>query len=93
MHFKRKRAEPIFGSQLRFAEKPAGIYVTRKSTGRNSSKIIDTSRIRTVIKIWRPGPAREWKAARRRRAITRSLIFLNDCTGQGAGGRACGCAN
>jgi hypothetical protein len=44
MHFKRKRAEPIFGSQLRFAEKPAGIYVTRKSTGRNSSKIIDTSR-------------------------------------------------
>src|SRR4029077_4620221 len=33
MHSRRKRADPIFGSQLRFAEKPASIYVTRKSTG------------------------------------------------------------
>ena len=81
MHSKRKRADPIFGSQLRFAEKPAGIYVTRKSTGWNSSKVVDASRIRTVIKTWRPGPARKWKATRRRRTITRSLILLNDCAG------------
>ena len=81
MHSKRKRADPIFGSQLRFAEKTAGIYVTRKSTGWNSSKVIDASRIRTVIKTWRPGPARVWKAARRRRAITRSLILLNHRAG------------
>jgi hypothetical protein len=50
IHFKRKRADPIFGSQLRFAKKAAGIDVTRKSTGWNSSKVIDASRIRTVIK-------------------------------------------
>jgi hypothetical protein len=81
MHSKRKRADPIFGSQLRFAEKLAGIYVTRKSTARNSSKVIDASRIRTVIKTWRPGPARVWKAARGRRTIARSLILLNDCAG------------
>jgi len=81
MHSKRKRADPIFGSQLRFAEKPAGIYVARKSTRWNSSKVIDTSRIRTVIKTRRPGPAREWKATRRRRTIPRSLILLNGCAG------------
>ena len=81
MHFKRKRADPIFASQLRFSEKLAGIYVARKSTGRNSSEVIDASRIRTVIKTWRPRPARVRKATRRRRAITRSLILLNDCAG------------
>jgi len=81
MHCGRKRADPIFGSQLRFAEKPASIYVTRKSTGWNSSQVIDASRIRTVIKTWRPGPAREWKTARRRRTITCSLILLNGCAG------------
>jgi hypothetical protein len=81
IHFKRKRADPIFGSQLRFAKKAAGIDVTRKSTGWNSSKVIDASRIRTVIKTWRPGPARIRKATRRGWAITRSLILLNDCAG------------
>jgi hypothetical protein len=50
MHSKRKRADPIFASQLRFSEKLAGIYVARKSTGWNSSEVIDASRIRTVIK-------------------------------------------
>ena len=29
---RRRRADPIFEGRLRFAEKPAGIYVTRKST-------------------------------------------------------------
>jgi hypothetical protein len=81
MHSKRKRADPIFGSQLRFSEKPPGIYVARKSTGWNSSEVIDASRIRTVIKTWRPLPARVWKATRRRRTITRSLILLNHCAG------------
>ncbi len=32
MHSRRKRADPIFNSQLRFAEKPASIDVARKST-------------------------------------------------------------
>ncbi len=50
IHSKRKRADPTFGGQLRFAKKAAGIDVTRKSTGWNSSKVVDASRIRTVIK-------------------------------------------
>jgi hypothetical protein len=33
MHSKRRHADRIFRTQLRFAEKPAAIYVTRKSTG------------------------------------------------------------
>ena len=81
MHSKRKRAEPIFGSQLRFAEKPAGVYITGKSTGWNSSKVIDASCVWTVIQAWRSGPARIWKATRWRRTITRSLILLNGCAG------------
>ena len=32
IHSKRKRADPILGSQLRFAKKAAGVHVTRKST-------------------------------------------------------------
>jgi len=93
MHSKRKRADPVFGSQLWFAEKSAGIHVTRKSAGRNSSKVIDASRIRTVKKTWRPGPARVWKATRRRRAITCSLILLNGCAGQRACCGSCRGAN
>ncbi len=81
MHCRRKRADPVFGRLLWFAKKAAGIYVARKSTGWNSSKVIDASCIRTVIKTWRPGPARVWKATRRRRAIPRSLILLNGCAG------------
>jgi hypothetical protein len=81
MHSRRKRADPIFGSQLRFAKKATGIDVTRKSAGWNSSQVVDAPRIRTVIKTRRPGPAREGKATRRRRAITRSLILLNGCAG------------
>src|SRR5438270_10022993 len=73
MHSKRKRADPIFGSQLWFAKKAAGIYVARKSTGWNSSKVIDASCVRTVIQAWRPGPARVWKATRRRRAHNAQL--------------------
>jgi hypothetical protein len=81
MHSRRKRADPIFNSQLRFAEKPASIDVARKSTGWNSSKVVNASRVRTVIKTWRPGLAPIWKATRRRGTIARSLILLNDCAG------------
>jgi hypothetical protein len=81
MHSKRRRADPIFRTQLRFAEKPAGIYVTRKSTGWNSSKVIDASRVWTVIQAWRSGPARIRKATWWRRTITCSLILLNGCAG------------
>ena len=79
MHSRRKRVDPIFNRQLRFAEKPASIDVALKSTRWNSSKVIDASRVRTVIKTWRPGPARVWKATRWGRAIMGSLILLNDC--------------
>ncbi len=81
MHSGRKRADPIFVSQLRFAEKLASIDVARKSTGWNSSKVVNASRVRTVIKTWRPSPTRVWKATRRWRTITRGLILLNDCAG------------
>jgi len=81
MHSRCDRADPIFGSPLRFAEKPAGIHITCKSTGWNSSKVINASRIRTVIKTRRPSPARVWKATGRRGAITCSLILLNHCAG------------
>ena len=81
MHSKRKRADPIFGSQLRFSEKPPGIYVARKSTGWNSSEVIDASRIRTVIKTWRSGPTRVRPTPRRGWTISRSLILLDDPSG------------
>jgi hypothetical protein len=93
MHSRRRRADPVFGSQLRFAEKPARIDVARKPTWGNSSKVIDPSRIRTVIKAGRSSPARIWKAPRRRWTITRSLILLNDRARQSAGCGACGCPN
>ena len=81
MRSRHKRADPVFGRLLWFAKRAACIYVARKSAGWNSSKVIDASRIRTVIKTWRPSPARVWKATRWGRAITRSLILLNDCAG------------
>jgi hypothetical protein len=62
MHFRRKHADSDFSDELRFAEKLASIDVARKPAGRNSSKIIDPSRVRTEIKTWRPCPARVWKA-------------------------------
>jgi hypothetical protein len=81
MHCRRKRVDPVFASLLWFAKKAASIYVARKSAWWNSSKVIDASRIRTVIKTWRPGPARVWKTTRRGRTITRCLILLNGCAG------------
>jgi hypothetical protein len=81
MHSRRKHADPIFGSQLRLAEKPAGINVPSKSTGWNTAKIIDASRVRTVIKAGRSSPARIRPAARRRRTVPRNLILLDHCAG------------
>jgi len=80
-------------SQLRFAEKPAGINVASKSTGWNAAKIIDASCVRTVIKTWCSGPTRIRPTARRRWTVPRSLILLNHCAGQRASCSSCGCAN
>ena len=65
----------------RFAEKPTGINVASKSSVRNSAKIVNTSRVRAVIKTRRSGPTPIRITARRRRTILRSLIPLNNSAG------------
>ena len=98
MHFKRKCTDDsdarrdYAGSQLRFAEKPAGIDIASQPTRGYSAKIVHAPGIRAVIKARRSGPTRDWKASRRR-TVTRNLIFLDRRANQGAGRCACGCAN
>src|SRR6266542_2876457 len=84
---------PLQPYSLRFAEKPAGIHVASKTTGRYPTKIINATCVGAVIKTGRSGPTRIRITARRRRTITRSLILLDGCTGQRAGRGSCGCAN
>src|SRR5438477_9069967 len=67
--------------RLRFAEKPAGINVARKATGRYPAQIINATGIRTVVKARRSRPARIRITAGRRRAILRSLILLDNFAG------------
>src|SRR5438093_5087773 len=79
--------------RLRFAEKPAGVNIAGKAAGRDSTQIINASRIRAVVKPRGSSPARVGIAAWRWRTITCSLILLNGCAGQCARCGSRGCAD
>src|SRR5262249_24436023 len=79
----------IWSFPLRFAEKPTRINVASKAAGRHTPQIVNASCVRTVVKAGPSRPARVWKTARRRRAILRSLIFLDDLAGQRASSGPC----
>jgi len=74
------------------SEQTTGVDVASQPAGRNSAKIVNATSVRAVIKTRCSSPARERKAARRRRTITRCLIRLN-CTHQSASPGAGRCTN
>jgi hypothetical protein len=78
---------------LRFAEKPPSINIASKTTGRNSPKVIDPSRVRTVVKTRPARPTRKWKATGWWRTIPRRLIFLDSSANQRASRGAGSCAD